>query len=82
MKANPKKCQFMIVEKGTRQTIILNVNNIKIRESRNVKLLGLTNDNRLTFEDHINMLCRSSNYKPHALRRIRKYLTLEKSKLP
>ena len=81
MKANPKKFQFMILGKSTRQTIILNINNIKIRESQNVELLGLTIDNRLTFKDHINMLCRRAGYKLHALRRIRKYLTLEKSKL-
>ena len=80
MKANPKKFQFMILGKGTRQAVILNINNIKIRESQNVELLGLTIDNRLTFKDHINMLCRRANYKLHAIRRIRKYLTLEKSK--
>ena len=45
MKANPKKFQFMILGKGTRLTIILNINNIKIRESQNVELLGLTIDN-------------------------------------
>ena len=50
------------------QTIILNINNIKIRESQNVELLCLTIDNRLTFKDHINMLCRRANYKLHALR--------------
>ena len=81
MKANPKKFQFMILGKGTRQTITLNINNIKIRESQNVELLGLIIDNRLTFKDHINMLCQRANHKLHALRRIRKYLTLEKSKL-
>ena len=71
----------MILGKGARQTVILNINNIKIRESENVELLGLTIDNRLTFKDHINMLCRRANYELHALRRTRKYLTLEKSKL-
>ena len=81
MKANPKKFQFMILGKSTRQTIILNINNIKIRETQIVELLGLTIDNRLTFKDHINMLCRRASYKLHALRRIRKYLTLQKSKL-
>ena len=30
MKANQKKFQFMILDKGTRQTIILNINSIKI----------------------------------------------------
>ena len=81
MKANPKKFQFMILGKGTRQTITLNINNIEIRESQNVDFLGLIIDNRLTFKNHINMLCRRAYYKLHALRRIRKYLTLEKSKL-
>ena len=46
-----------------------------------MELLGLTIDNRLTFKDHINMLSSRASYKLHALRRIRKYLTLEKSKL-
>ena len=82
MKANPKKFQFLILGKSKRQTIILNMNNIKIRESQNIELLGLKTDNRETFKDHINMLCGRANYKLHALRRIRKYLTLEKLKLP
>ena len=81
MKPNPKKFQFMIVGKRTRQSIILNINNIKIRESSSVTLLGLTIDNRLTFKDHINVLCRRANLKLHALRRIRKYLTAVKAKL-
>ena len=33
MKPNPKKFQFMILGKSTRQSIILNINNIKLRES-------------------------------------------------
>ena len=33
MKPNPKKFQFMVLGKSTRQSIILNINNIKIRES-------------------------------------------------
>ena len=71
----------MILVKGTRQIIILNINNIKIREFQNVELLGIKIDNRLIFKDHINILCRRANHKLHTLRRIRKYLTLEKSKL-
>ena len=81
MKTNPQKIQFMILGKSTRQTVILNINNIKIRESQNVELLGLAIDNRLTFKEHINMLCHRASYKIHALRRIRKHLTLEKLKL-
>ena len=61
MKANPKKFQFMILGKSTRKTIILNINNLKIRDSQNVELLDLTIDSRLTFKDHINYLCRRAN---------------------
>ena len=57
MKPNPKKFQFMILGKGWRLPVILNINNIKIRESLKVMLLGLTIDNCLTFKDHIDTLC-------------------------
>ena len=33
MKPNPKKIQFMILGKSTRQSIIVNINSIKLRES-------------------------------------------------
>ena len=81
MKPNPKKFQFMVLGRSTRQSIMLNVNNIKIRESSSVTLLGLTIDNRLTFKDHINILCRRASLKVHTLRRIKKYLTTVKAKL-
>ena len=81
MKVNPTKFQFVILGKTPRKPIILNINQIKVEESQKVVLLGLTIDNRLTFKDHVDMLCSTANYKLHALRRIRKYLTLEKTKL-
>ena len=81
MKPNPKKFQFMILGKGSRLPVILNINNIKIRESQKVMLLGLTIDNCLTFNNHVDTLYRNTSYKLHALRRIRKYLTLDKAKV-
>ena len=82
MKPNPKKFQFMIFGKSTRQSIILNINNVKIKESSSVVLLGFTIDHRLTFKDHINILFCRASFKLHALRRIRKYLTIDKAKPP
>ena len=81
MKANPNKFQFMILGKTPRQLIMLNINQIKVEESQKVVLLGLTIDNRLAFKNHVDMLCSTANYELHALRKIRKYLTLEKTKL-
>ena len=71
MKPNPKKFQFMILGKGSRLPVILNINNIKIRESQKVIFLGLTIDNCLTFKDHIDTLCRNASCKLHALWRLR-----------
>ena len=79
MKVNPKKIQFMILGKTPRQPIMISINQIK-DESQKVVLLGLTIDDRLTFQDHADMLCSTANYKLHALRTIRKYLTVEKNK--
>ena len=43
-----------------------------------LNLLGITTDKRLSFKIHMENLCRHANYKLHAFRRIRKYLTAEK----
>ena len=58
----------MILDKTSRQPIILNINQIMVEGSQKVALLGLTIDNRLTFKDHVDMLCSTANYKLHALR--------------
>ena len=56
MKVNQKKFQLMILGKTPRQPIILSINQIKVEESQNVVLLGLTIDNRLTFKDHVDVM--------------------------
>ena len=71
----------MIIGKMPRQLIILNTIQIKVKESQKLVLLGVTTDNRLTFKDHVDMLFSTVNYKLHALRRTRKYLSLDKAKL-
>ena len=42
-----------------------------------MELLGLTIDKELNFSKHIDKLCCNDQYKPHALKQIRKYLTIE-----
>ena len=44
-------------------------------------MLGITIDKKLTFKQHIENLCRKAQYKLHASRRIRKFLTIEKAKI-
>ena len=80
MKANPKKFQFMILSKKPYQPLKLSVNTCTIDETDGVELLGLTIDKELNFSKHIDKLCCNAQYKLHVLRRIRKYLSLEKTK--
>ena len=79
--ANPGKFQFMILEKKKRLKYSLKIGSITIKESDEVELLRITIDKALNFKKHIENLCRTAQYKLHALRRIRKYLTLDKAKL-
>ena len=46
MRPNSKKLQLIILGQSTRQSIMLNINNINIKESSSVVLLGLTIDNQ------------------------------------
>ena len=78
MKANPEKFQFMIPSKKSYQPQKCFVNTFTIDQSDEVELLGLTIDKE---SKHIDKLCRNAQYKLHALRRIRKYLSLKKTKM-
>ena len=57
------------------------INSIVINESNAVELLGITINNILTFNEHINNLCRNASYKLYALHRIRRCLTQDQAKL-
>ena len=46
-----------------------------------MKLLGITIDYDLKFKKHINELCRKASHKLHALQRIRRYLSVDKTRL-
>ena len=71
----------MILGKVQCNKVKLKSNSIVINESDTVELLGITIDNKLTSNEHINNLCRNPSYKLYALRRIRKDLTQDQAKL-
>ena len=71
----------MILGKVQCNKVKLKSNSIVINESDTVELLGITIDNKLTFNEHINNLCRNPSYNLYALRRIRKDLTQDQAKL-
>ena len=81
LKAYPGKFQFMILGKKQCNKVKLKINSIAINEGDTVELPGITTNNILTFNEHINNLCRNASYKLYALRRIRKYLSQDQAKL-
>ena len=52
-----------------------------VQSSDDVTLLGVMTEMNLTFKKHIDNLVCKAQYKLHALRRIRKFLTIEKVKI-
>ena len=60
---------------------VLNINGKKINKSRKIEFLGIVIDNQLKFKKHIENLCKKASFKLHALRRIRKFLTVEKARI-
>ena len=71
----------MILEDKSHHKHELNINSIKVEASDDVLLLGITIDIKLTFKQHVENLCQKAQYKLHTLRRIRKFLTIEKAKM-
>ena len=63
----------MILEKKKRNSVNIIISTTEIEEGRKVVLLGTAIDNLLIFNEHIDNLCRTANYKLHALQRIKKY---------
>ena len=81
LKANPGKFQFMILGDKTCYKHILKINSTCVQSRDDVTPLGVMIDKNLTFKKHVGYLVRKAQYKLRALRRIRKFLTIEKAKI-
>ena len=69
LKANPGKIQFMILGEKQCNKVKLLINSIVINQSSAVESLEVTIDNILTFNEHVNNLCRTASYKLYTLRK-------------
>ena len=79
MKANPDKFHFNIL--GNTGSHTLKIGAITIKSASYVTLLCITIDSKSNFKEHINNIVKKAYYKLYALRRLRKFLTLEKAKI-
>ena len=71
MKANPDKYHFLCTDNNALQ---INIGDLKIYSTTSEKLLGITIDSKLSFEQHVNNLCDKTSQKLNALARISKYI--------
>ena len=76
MVANPGKFQIMFLgSKINNSKIKFVIENKQIKCKREVKLLGITIDEKLTFTNHIANLCSVTNNRLRAMTRKRRFLT-------
>ena len=80
MVANPGKFQMFLKSKIDNSKITFAIENKQIKSKREVKLLGITIDEKLIFTKHIANICSLENNRLRALTRIRRFLSTEQTK--
>ena len=82
MVANPSKFQIMFLgrPKIDNSKITFAIENKQIKYKREVKLLGITIDKKLTLTKHIANICSQTKNRLRALTRIRRYPSTEQTK--
>ena len=78
MIANPEKCHLTLSSNTQRE---IRFANASIASSPSEKLLGITLDSELKFEEHINKTCNTVNKKLNGLHRIGSQMSLDKRKM-
>ena len=79
MKANPNKFHILLSETDT--TLSVNVDKYKIFNKGSEKLLGITIDSKLSFDEHVSLLCKKATQKLHALARVARYMKLPQRRM-
>ena len=77
LKANPDKFHILL---STKNDLSLKLNEVTISNSNCEKLLGIKIDNGLTFESHVETLCKKASQKLNALSRIASSLKFDQRK--
>ena len=76
LKLNEDKCKLLIAKHN--DNVSAKIGSEILTASGSVKLLGVTIDNKLNFNEHITKLCMKVSQKLHALARISNFMSTEK----
>ena len=79
LKMNADKCHLLVPKHI--DSVFLKLNGEIIKGEASVKLLGLTVDSKLDFNEHVSNLCKKASQKLHALARIAPYIDNQKLKI-
>ena len=74
MVLNPGKCHFMLFGVIANEQFDIICNGITLKHNSHEKILGVTTDNKLSFDEHIINICKKANKKLNALSRINHYM--------
>ena len=77
-KANASKCHFFLLPY---KPVTIKIKESAIESSNSEKLLGVTINSKLSFDDHITILCRKTSQKLHALSRVASYMSFDKKRI-
>ena len=77
MDSNAEKFQFLTLDKKGVVPSTISVQECTINTSNFIKVLGVTIDGKLNFDEHISKLCSKAAAQVNALKRISKYLCQE-----
>ena len=75
MQGNADKCHVLI---STCQKLHVNIATSQIENSKYEKLLGVNIDSKLSFEEHLNIICFKARAKINALGRVAPFMNIEK----
>ena len=79
LKANPDK--FHMLLSNTDVNIKMKIDNYEIQNSKHKKLLGITIDNKMKFEEHVSNLCTKASQKLHALARVSAFMNFKQRRI-
>ena len=80
MKLNTDKCHLLVCG-NKHECMLCTVGDSQVIETRNVKLLGVVLDSKLSFEDHLNLIIKKASGKLNALSRQCSVISFYKRKM-
>ena len=78
LKANPDKFHLLLSDPNEELSMVFG--NCEVKNSISQKLLGVTLDNKMSFDKHVSTLCDKASRKLHALSRVSNFMTLNQRK--